>query len=218
MKERELENKIFKDGEIAHLVTYDLEGLKELRQKLVENMSIIDHFHTANPMSPYYLPNKKYGNIEIKHYCESYITYEDLYKLCESHYDKYVIPYLARLIDGVIEEESYDAVQKIENPRISREYIPIKETIEEYTKIITAFEIYTDRYSARPFGNADETAIARNNLQKYIDIMMDTEYPKRFIPYYEEAKNMISSIELEKTPKSEKKGKQKQIKPINSNN
>ena len=94
----------------------------------------------------------------------------------------------------------------------------IEQMEEEYTKIITAFEIYTDRYSARPFGNADETAIARNNLQKYIDIMMDTEYPKRFIPYYEEAKNMISSIELEKTPKSEKKGKQKQIKPINSNN
>ncbi len=194
------ETRIFKDNNTFFEVELDQEELIKVRDEIIDKMSVIDHFETESPDDPYYSPNKseirKRGDIQIRNYREWSKEWIDVYELCCSSYDRYTIPYLSRLINGVL-NGNYESLKEIKNISYGREYIPIRETIEEYSRIIAKYKEYHTKFPRSPLCHEKEARVMEKCIMKYINIMLDDTYANKFREYYEKVSEMISVKELE---------------------
>lgn len=200
------EVRVFKNEDTMFEVEFDSEQLIKVRDKIIDKMSVIDHYRTASPESPYYSPNnsaiKGRKDIQIRYYREWYEPWIDVWDLYCSSYDRYVIPYIAVLIDDVLEGK-YEAVVEIKELNCGKEYIPICQTIEEYTKIIAKHKEYHVKFPVSPLCHQAEARVAAKNIKKYIDIMLDDRYADKFRQYYEMVSQMISVRELDEETKEQ---------------
>ena len=194
------ETKVFKDVDRGAAVEFDPKKLESLRREIISNLAIVDHFETRSTAPSYYSPqnanmeNRK--DIQIKNFRESYEPWVDAWELYISSYNRVLIPYLARLLGELLDGDC-KAAYSIMGASAGDEYIPIRETIEEYAKLIAEYKAYHDKFPLSSLGYGAEARRAENFIQKYINILLDWEYKNKFRPYYKAAKEMISIRKLE---------------------
>ncbi len=195
------ETRIFKKQDTLFKVELDPEELTRFREKIINEMSIVDHYMTESPEVPYYSqknnPNiKRRKDIQIRNYEEWYKQWIDVWNLYCSSYDRYVIPYIARLIAEVLKGE-FDAIDDIKELKYGKEYIPIRQTIEEYAAVIAKYKEYHAKFPYSPLCHKAEAKVAEENINKYINILLDDEYAEKFRSCYEKVSEMISVSQLE---------------------
>ena len=194
------ETKIIKDVDRGAAVEFDPRKLESLRREIISNLAVVDHFETRSTEPSYYSPqnanmeNRK--DIQIKNFRESYEPWTDVWELYISSYNRVLIPYLARLLGELLDGDC-KAAYSIMGASAGDEYIPIRETIEEYAKLIAEYKAYHDKFPLSSLGYGAEARRAENFIQKHINILLDWEYKNKFRPYYKAAKEMISIRKLE---------------------
>ena len=194
------ETRIFKDEDTLFKVELDPEELIKFREKIINEMSVVDHYMTESPEESYYSPKqssiKNRKDIEIRNYSEWNKPWIDVWELYCSSYDRYVIPYIARLIDEVLKGK-FEAIDDIKELEYGKEYIPIHQTVKEYASIIAKYKEYHTKFPYSPLCHKAEARVAEENIYKYINILLDNEYAEKFRGYYEKISEMISVSQLE---------------------
>ena len=188
----------FKNGNTKLEVEFDPEELTRYKEKIISEMSIVDHYMTESPEESYYSPKypsiKRRKDIQIRNYREWSRPWIDVWDLYCSSYDRYVIPHIARLIDDILNgkpEDTSKAIDDIKELRCGKEYIPIHQTVKEYTSIIAKYKEYHATYPYSPLCHKAEAKVAEENINKYISILLDDEYAEKFRVYYETVSQMI---------------------------
>ena len=192
------ETREFKNGNTKLEVEFDPEELTRYKEKIISEMSIVDQYMTESPEESYYSPKypsiKRRKDIQIRNYREWYIPWIDVWNLYCSSYDRYVIPHIARLIDDILTGKPEDiakAIDDIKELRYGKEYIPIHQTVKEYTSIIAKYKEYHAAYPYSQLCHKAEAKVAEENINKYISILLDDEYAEKFRVYYETVSQMI---------------------------
>ena len=198
-----MSEKIYEDNGKKYLVEYDIDELLRFRENLINEMSIVDHFHTVSIEQPYYSPYRRENHYLIRNDTRTFEDWMDIYHVNISDYDRYTTPYLANIINDLV-TGGRNSVKNILNVTIGDEYIPIKETIAEYANLIAEFNSYARKNPDATYGHREEARIARENLQKYIDILLDDQYQYKFVNYYNTVKKMITVKELTEEEKENK--------------
>ncbi len=213
------EIRTFKDEDTTLEVEFDPVELTKFKEKIISEMSVVDHYMTESPEPSYYSPKynpdiKKRKDIQIRNYNEWHRPWIDVWELYCSSYDRYVIPYIARLIDDLLKGD-IKAITDIKELNYGKEYIPIRQTIEEYTKIIVDYKKYHTEFPTIPLCHKEEARVAEKNIIKYIEIIKDDSYAEKFRNYYETVSQMISVRELkaEQTLAKGKPGPKRKLVP-----
>lgn len=194
------ETRIFKDGDTLFKVELDPVELTKFREKIINEMSEVDHYTTESPEVSYYSPKqssiKERKDIEIRNYSEWHKPWIDVWNLYCSSYDRYVIPYIAKLIDEVLKGK-FKAIDDIKKMKYENEYTPIYQTVIEYISMIAKYKEYHVEFPYSPLCHKAEAKVAEENINKYINILLDDDYAEKFRSYYEKVSEMISVSQLE---------------------
>lgn len=121
-------------------VIIDREGLEELKYKIINEYSIIEHIEKDDTFG--FRDLSIYGYLRRRNYREKKIgvrEYNDFYSMPETlyhySYDYYLFPYLIDLIDKVLEDK-IDCLSDIYNINYSKELVPLDKRVEKINKEI----------------------------------------------------------------------------------
>lgn len=123
-------------------VIIDREGLEELKYKIIDEYSIIEHIEKDDTfgfrdLSIYaYLRRRNYSEIKIgvREYNDFYSMPETLYHYS---YDYYHFPYLIELIDEILEDK-IDCLSDIYNINYDKELVPLDKRVEKLNNEINS--------------------------------------------------------------------------------
>ena len=161
-------------------VSYDKEELKEFREKVIENASIIRHKKYTAHHSPFY--NKK-GTEPIRIVnLKKEFAFEDEFGLDCFYYefDEYVYPYLIVLIDRLLCDD-LSALKDIYCPDMSKELTPYD---YEANHILEQLHLNSTNID-------DKIKLTEQLRELYVNSKNDDKYGTMIIQYYFELMSMI---------------------------
>lgn len=191
MKEFEYEY----DGK-EFLVCYDKIEAEDLLRRLIGEKAIKEHLAFCSPFYNYDKEVKKSNKYIITNYREESIPWIDVWDYYIWEYDKYTIPYLARLIKSVLRGNT-KAFEEIYFPVYEKEYLPISEVVNDCIKDIDSNnqEKIVNPCPKNWFPNSSTNVYRlkerRKTIKKCGELLSDDEYLNSYIKYYEEAKNLF---------------------------
>ena len=185
-------------------VSYDIEELKKIRKIIVDNLSIVEYHRHVAYQEPQYSSKQKYERFEIRHQSKSYLPGIDTWPLIECSYDKLVYPYIVRLLDKVLEgdeKDKKDAIAKLLEPTLPREYIPVQEMINEYSQVIVEGNMYNEANPGYRRNYPYEIDAARENIKKYTEILLNENYTNKFVDAYASIRDLLNIKKKDKDNK-----------------
>lgn len=179
--------------------SFDAKKLEKFRKELNDEASVVEHHSSVSVTGPQYNSNGERDNCVIHNYWGFSEPWIDVWDRTTCTYDKYVIPYLSRLILKVEKGDS-EALKEILYPTLSNEYIPVQEAIKNYSERIKDYKIYDEKFPTSPLKDKEEYKSLLLIIKDYINILTDDNYTEKFKPYYNEAKSLfdVKRIKREK--------------------
>lgn len=194
-----------------YTISYDKDRLEKLMNELIEEESIKEHLTYCSPHYNYHQGEKKSNKYITKNYHEEAIPWIDVWDYYIYEYDKYTIPYLARLIKSAL-NGSVKAFEEIYFPVYEREYAPLLEVIKDGIKDIEdnnqdkIVNPCLQNWFPNARINVDRLKERRTTIKQCGEQLQNQEYINKFKSYYQEAKSML---EMKKVNKSKNLKKEK---------